>query len=294
MQRLLREPLLHFLILGALLFALYGWVGRDASHASDEIVVDQARVDALSGQFGRIWQRQPSHVELQGLIDGWVREEILYREGVSSGLERDDEVVRRRVVQKMDFMIDGMATEMPEEAQLDAWLRAHPDRYRVAPVYTLRQVYFDPGRHGGQLDDVIADVQRRLARDPQAEVGDATLLPATLRQASAEEVSRTFGQRFVDGLSALPVDQWSGPIPSGFGLHLVWVEQRSAGRLPALAEVRQAVERDVLNDRAQRASEAFYRQLRQRYGVRQEGRLDVAGRDGSKPLAANGDVAGAQ
>ena len=246
MHRLLREPLLHFLILGALLFVLYGWLNRNALQSPDEVVVDQARVDALATQFERAWQRSPTRTELQGLIDHWVREEIIYREGVAAGMERDDEVVRRRVVQKMAFLTDGMASDVPGEADMHAWLREHADGYRIAPVYTLQQVYFDPARHGDGLDHVIAAAKSRLQRDPQARVGDATLLPVSLEQASADEVARIFGERFSEAMANLPVGRWSGPVVSGFGVHLVRIDARTPGRVPALAEVRQAVERDLL------------------------------------------------
>ena len=133
MRRLLAEPLLHFLFLGALLFVLYGWLNRDGLRPNDEVVVDQARVEALAARFERAWQRPPSRNELQGLVDNWIREEIIYREGLSEGMDRDDEVVRRRVVQKMSSLAEGMAADVPSEADLQRWLREHPDDYRVAP-----------------------------------------------------------------------------------------------------------------------------------------------------------------
>ncbi len=277
MRRLLREPLFHFLVLGALLFVLYGWADRDAFQAPDEVVVDQARVDALATQFERVWQRQPNKAELQGLVDHWVREEIIFREGLSAGMERDDEVVRRRVVQKMSFLTDGMAADVPSEADLQAWLRDHADDYRVAPVYTLQQVYFDPARHGDGLDSAIAAATAALRRNPQARVGDPSMLPTTLNQTSADEVTRAFGQHFTDALVQLPDGRWSGPVVSGFGVHLVRIDMRTPGRVPALTEVRQAVERDLLNARSRQASEEFYQALRKRYTVKIEADLTRAG-----------------
>ena len=227
MRRLLREPLLHFLFLGALLFVLYGWLNRNALRPPDEVVVDQARVEALAARFERAWQRPPSRNELQGLVDNWIREEIIYREGLGEGMDRGDEVVRRRVVQKMSSLADGMAADVPSEADLQRWLREHPDDYRVAPAYTLRQVYFDPRRHGD--DDPASVIKAAIAaleRNPQASVGDATLLPATMRDADSDEIARTFGRDFADALARLPDGQLDGP--GGFRLRLACGPHRCA------------------------------------------------------------------
>ncbi|WP_342315628.1 peptidylprolyl isomerase [Lysobacter sp. FW306-1B-D06B] len=277
MRRLLREPLLHFLILGALLFAIYGWLNRGLSLTRDEVRVDQSRVQLLVTQFERTWQRPPTREELQGLVDDWVRNEILYREGLAQGLDRNDEIVRRRVVQKVTSLTDGMAADVPSQTDLQAWLRDHRDDYRVAASYTFQQIYFDPARHGDALASVIESAAAALRRDPNAPVGDPTLLPAVMRQADTGEVARTFGTDFANALAPLPEGRWAGPVPSGFGLHLVRIQARTPGRVPALAEVREAVERDLLHARSRQAAEAYYDSLRKRYTVKMEADLDRAG-----------------
>ncbi len=279
MQRLLREPLIHFLILSVLLFALYGWLNRNALQAPDEVVVEQSRVAALRTQFARVWQRQPTRDELQGLIDAWVRDEIIYRQGLAAGMERDDEVVRRRVVQKMLFMIDGMAADVPSEADLQDWLAKHPDSYRVAPGYTLQQIYFDPARHRDRLDGTIAAAIAELKRNPQARFGDPTQLPSTLDQVPADLVARDFGKSFADALAQLPDGRWVGPVVSGFGVHLVRIDERTPGRVPALVEVRQAVERDLLSAQSRQASDEYYQVARKRYAVKVEADLDRVSTD---------------
>ena len=278
MKRLLREPLLHFLVLGALLFVLYGWINRNTLQVPDVVVVDQARVDALAARFQRVWQREPSPDELRGMADQWVRDEILYREGVAAGMERDDEVVRRRVVQKLTFLNEGMAVEVPTEADLQAWLRAHPDDYRLAPRYAFRQVYFDPARHDDSLARDIAQARASLQRDATASVGDVAMLPSALRDAASDEVSRTFGSQFTQSLPSIPDRRWSDPVASDFGVHLVWIDSRTPARMPSLAEVRRDVERDLLAERTRKAGEAFYDTLRKRYTVKFEADLgDTAG-----------------
>ncbi len=268
-DRLIREPLLHFLVLGGLLFALYGWMNRGGFNAPDEIVVSSGEVQNLRAQFERLWTRKPTQVELQGLIDTWVREEIYYREGVAMGLDRDDPVVRRRVGQKVEFILDSAQPVAPTTPELQAWLDAHPEQYAVEPRYTLQQLYFDPVRLGSNADARLAAILAQLDRGEPL-TGDATMLPASVQDASTSDLIRTYGRAYTDALAALPVDSWQGPIRSGFGLHLVRIDSRDDGRAATLAEVRDQVERDLQHARTVEANDAFYERLRSNYTVRIE------------------------
>lgn len=271
MHRVLREPLLHFLLLGAVLFGVYGWVNRGGFAAPNEIVVSRGQVQSLAVQFERVWQRAPTRPELQGLIDNWVREEIFYREGVSMGLERDDPVVRRRIQQKLEFIVDSATPEAPTTQDLQRWLDDHSAAYRIEARYSLRQIYFDPTQHGDRLEADVAAVQRALAAGRTVS-GDATMLPPRL-EASAVDVVRSFGNDFEAALRALPVGGWQGPVRSGFGVHLVELTARESERVATLGEVREAVERDLLHERTREATDAFYQRLRANYAVRVEDAL---------------------
>lgn len=266
LRKLLREPLLHFFLLGALLFALFAILNRDAMRSPDSIEVDAARIAALRTQFERVWQRPPTAAELDALIDTWIREEMLYREGLALGFETDDPVIRRRVVQKVTFMAETLVDETTTDQELSAWLAEHPDDYRIEPRISLRQVYFDPGRHP-EIDAVMAHARQTLEADPAAQPGDTTLLPATIADRSQSDVERTFGRDFASTVFELPPGDWAGPVRSGFGLHLVRVASIEPGRRPALDEVRPAVERDVIAARKRQAEAAFIDALRERYSV---------------------------
>jgi hypothetical protein len=267
--KLLREPLLHFAVMGAVLFAVYGWINGGASSAPREIVITKGQLDNLRARFERAWQRPPTADEQKGLVDQWVRDEILYREGQALGLERDDPVVRRLVAQKMEFIVGGDTQDAPGDAELQAWLSANQDKYAIEPRYTLRQVYLDPARHGARLEADIDAARAELARGRTVD-GDSTLLPAALEAAPAFEVVRIFGEEFAANLKALPTGEWAGPVRSGFGLHLVKIEKRVDGRAATLADVRDAVERDLLRERSMHAKEDFYKKLRASYTVRIE------------------------
>lgn len=269
--KLVREPLLHFVVLGALLFAVYGWVGGGGADRSGEIVVDAGRIASLEAQFERVWQRPPTAAERRDLIETFVREEVLYREGVALGLDRDDPVVRRRVGQKLGFIAGGLAPETPTDAELRAWLDAHPADYELEARTSFEQVLFDPQRHGASLEGELSRAQAALAGGAAAAtIGDRTLLPAGLERVPVSEVERQFGREFATALTQLPVGAWE-PVRSGYGMHVVRVTAREDARKPALDAVRPEVERDLLHARAQEASEAFYQELRARYTVRIEG-----------------------
>jgi len=275
-RRLIRAPLLHFFVLGAALFALYSWLHRGALDAPNEIFVSRNQVSSLEAQFERVWQRPATAAELQHLVDNWVREEIFYREGLAMGLDRDDPVVRRRVGQKIQFIIESVAPAPPSTAELQAWLDAHPARYAIEPVYSLRQVYFDPQRHGASLERDIAGARRVLASGAD-HAGDTTLLPFEVRDSSQSEVARTFGTEFAASLEELPLGSWQGPVRSSFGFHLVQLGKRSGGHAPPLEQVRAEVERDLLQAQTAQANDAMYDRLRANYKVRVESATAPAG-----------------
>lgn len=275
MKKLLREPLLHFLALGAVLFLAYRVRGAAAGAEGGVIVVPAGRVEALASGFARTWRRPPTRAELEGLVDEWVREEVLYREAIARGLDRDDTVVRRRLRQKLEFLAEDLAELVePTDEQLEDWLAAHADRYRQSPRLALRQVYVSPDRRGERAE---ADARQLLVSLRQegpaadiAELGDPLMLPAELELQALDAIERLFGPGFGEELLALEPGTWHGPIGSSYGLHLVLVSQREEARTPGLEEVRAAVERDWLTAHREGLAEAFYEGLRARYEVEVE------------------------
>ena len=267
--RVLREPLLHFFVLGAALFAVYGWLNRGALNSPHEIFVSRGQVQSLEAQFERVWQRPPTPEERQKLVDGWVREEVFYREGLAMGFDRDDPVVRRRIGQKLEFLIDSATPPPPGDEELQAWLDAHAANYQIEPVISFQQVYFDPERHGATLEHRIAAARLSLASGKSA-AGDPTLLPEAMQAARLSDIERLFGAEFAATISALPVAGWQGPVQSGFGLHLVRLSEYVPGRAAALEQARAQVERDLLEARARQASDVVYQRLRANYRVRVE------------------------
>lgn len=276
MTRWLKEPLLHFAVLGLGLFALYRLTSTDAGASAQEIVVDAPRIVALAEQFGRTWGRPPTPAELDGLVQSYVRDEVLYREGLALGLDRDDSVIRSRIRLKMEVLGDGPESVV-SDADLQAWLDANADRYAAPARYDLEQVFFDPARRGARLTADIDAALRGLEGEPAADstaFGDATLLPAELRDVTGTAVAAQFGAELAAELAGAPLDSWFGPVSSGYGVHLVRVRLREPPKAATLADARDAVERDVQYARAQAANDALYERLRARYTVRVEGPAD--------------------
>jgi PPIC-type PPIASE domain len=257
-KSLLREPLVHFLALGALLFALHAWLKPSEPAASmTEIVVDEARILSLAQNFRRTWQRGPTPEELQGLIESHVREEVM---------------VRQRLQQKMDFLIEEAALATPaSDAELQAFLQANADKFRSEPQFSFEQVYLDPAWRGQRLADDAARLRASLqhGRITPAQAGDRLqLLQTRYLQLPQGEIARLFGEDFARALPALAIGEWAGPVSSGYGAHLVRVEAFSPGAVPPLAEVRAQVEREWAHARRQASARGAYAALRAKYLVR--------------------------
>jgi hypothetical protein len=262
----------HFLVLGGVIFVAYGLMNRHTSSDTRKIVITQGQIEHLEDTFGRVNQRPPTDEERQGLIKDFIRGEVYYREALALSLDRDDEPIRQRLRTKMEFISEDVAAQVaPTDDQLRAYLKAHPDKFRVDQHVTFRQVYLNPDRHGNH---VAGDAQQLLAKLTEAgekanlsEVGDPFLLQPNCDDVSASDIAKDFGDKFAAALRSLPTGEWQGPVESGFGVHLVFVTKRTEGRIPQLNEVRAAVKREWTNDYRIEANEKFYESLVKHYTI---------------------------
>jgi hypothetical protein len=272
MKRILQEPLLHFALLGALLFAAYGFLNRDPAADPQRIVVSPGQIEHMFTTFARTWQRPPTGAELKALVDQYVREEVLSREAMKLGLEQNDTVIRRRLQQKMEFIAEDLVVAAePTEADLAAYLAKHPDAFRQDRQLTFRHVYLNPEKHGDQLDadvaKLLADLKAAGAQADISKLGDPTLLERAFRNESQRRVEANFGAEFSAKLASLPLGEWTGPVLSGFGTHLVLVEERTEGRIATLDEVRPQVRREWENARRLEMNTKFLETLLKQYEV---------------------------
>lgn len=271
LKRLLREPLLHFVLFALAIFAVHGLLGNARRQSPDSIVVTAPKIEQMATLFARTWHRPPTPEELKGLIDDHVKEEILVRQALELGLDKDDTVVRRRLRQKMEFLntADADALEATE-AELQAYLDANPETFGVDGMLAFQQVFLNRQRHGDRIDQDAASVLEALLSNPAGDpalFGDPTLLPPELPLSGKASIGQTFGGDFADGLDKAPLGQWTGPVASGFGLHLVRVTERVPGRTPALDEARDAVVREWTNARRKELEDQRMAELLKGYTV---------------------------
>jgi hypothetical protein len=266
--------LFHFLLIGLGLFVLYGQVSPGDSD-SKRIIVSQRAVDDMVNQYQAAWNRSPSSAEVEGLIDTYVQDEIVYREGVSIGLDKDDAVIKRRIRQKYELIAEEAGARVaPSDADLTAYLKAHPEAFVRPAIVSFEQIFFEPA---STSPEAVGAVKAALAnRANPATFGHPSMLPRNVAYVSLDLVARDFGDGFARQVGAAPVGRWVGPMASGLGVHLVRVSQRSTQDLPPLDRVRAAVAREYENDRRTRSSEADYRKQRADYDVVIEAKLPSA------------------
>ncbi len=267
-RKLLDEPLLHFLLIGIALFGAYRCVSPGDS-GGRRIVITQGVVDDLVTQHVAARGREPFTTELNDLIESYVRDEILYREGVRLGLERDDVVVKRRVRQKIEMIAEEDAsTRAPTDADLSAFLTANQARFVQPAILTFEQVFLGQPTSGPGVVHAVAVTRDglRSGTDPE-KLGKPTLLPYRMTLTPADLVTRDFGASFATALEKVPVGEWVGPIDSSFGAHYVRVSDRTPAVAPQLAAVRDHVVREWENERRQRARNDAYTKMRGEYQV---------------------------
>jgi hypothetical protein len=264
---LLREPLLHFLLLGGVLFAVFGRGESTTGGDYRQIIVSEADIDRLAAGFSRTWHRPPAADEVQAQIQDFIREEVLYRSALALGLDRDDTIIRRRLRQKMEFLFED--TVPPQEAELRAYLAAHPDKFRTQPLISFRQVFVSMNRGGSAEADARQILARLVSAMPGAAEngGDTLLLGEGFSRTPLDRIAALFGEDFAQAVARAAPGSWVGPLRSGYGLHLVLVTAIEPAALPPFAQVRPAVEREWFAEHRAAAQAAQYQVLRAGYRV---------------------------
>lgn len=276
MQRILKEPLLHFVALGCALFALFVAMNRSEG-SSNVITVSAAQQQQLAASFSRAWRRPPSEVEFKGLVDDWVREELANREATAMGLGDSDLVIRRRLRQKYETLMEQFdASIEPTNAQLRDWFSTHAARYEQPATYSLQHIFFSTDTRANALQDA-QDALTLLAQQPAASaasLGDPIALPREFEEMSTDGIAARLGEEFSIALENLPHQRWSGPITSAFGVHLVLITASTKATLPELESVRREVEMDWRSDQLRSARENRYARLLENYAVEIEPVMD--------------------
>jgi hypothetical protein len=275
MKRLLREPLLHFFLIGALLFAAAPYVApaRGAAALPKEIRLTVEELTQLALVFQSQWRREPTPDEFSRLVESKIQGEVLYREALAAGLEKDDEIVKRRMAQKMQFLAEDVAAaKEPTAAELKDWFAKNSARFALPSRVSFRHLYFSPDRRRERARDDAAKALAKLAGQPEdsklaASLADPFMFQDYYRDRAPEYLGKEFGPPFALAVAKLPPGSWQGPVESGFGWHLVFVDTVIPGRVPAFEEVESEVKTAWLGEQKALAWEKAYKAMRAKYTV---------------------------
>ena len=272
MKKLLMDPLLHFLLIGAALFLVFGLIKGPADNQENRIVISRGDIESLKANFARTWRRPPTEKELSNLVEDQVRDEISYREAVAMGLDQQDRVIRKRLRMKMELLAEDMVgLAPPSDDDLKNFLAAHRDSFRRDAQISFTHIYLNSDKRGADVENDAREMLTELsAAGPDAasdSYGDPIMLPREFTLDYSRDVERVFGKSFSQDLLQVEPGAWAGPVRSSYGLHLVYVQERIAARDPELSEVRQAVEREWTARRRKEVKEEVYKKLRERYTI---------------------------
>ena len=275
MKRLLREPLIHFLLLGAILFGVYAYTerARGGAEQSNQIRLTVDDLSQLVLLFRSQWRRDPTPEELRSQVEEKVHEEILYREALALGIDKDDTIVKRRMAQKMQFLAEDVAAARePTREELGTWYEASHDQFALPPRVSFRHLYFSPDRRGAHARDDAAAALTKLTGQPEdlalvATLADTFMFQEYYRDRAPEFLGKEFGPNFALAVAKLSPGSWQGPFESGFGWHLVFVDTLIPGRVPALEEVEADVKIGWLAEQKAQAWQKAYQDMRAKYTV---------------------------
>jgi hypothetical protein len=275
--KLFKEPLLQFILLGAVLFGVYSWVSSSRASKQENLdrkfTVSRLQIEALATQHQSRWNRPPTDEELKNLVDELIREEVLYREALTLKLDENDNVIRRLLRQKLELITENIASmAQPSDRDLQQFLEENPDPFREPPRFTFRQIFLNPDKRGDAIHteaaSLLADLNEAGPKANIDELGDRLMAIDTEYTDTPEwQISRAFGQGFTDQLAQLPLGEWTGPILSGYGMHLVLLENLVDDRLPALADIREKVAQEWTAAQAKQLKEDVYQELRNQYKI---------------------------
>ncbi len=274
-QRWLREPLLHFLLIGALLFGIYSWMnrGRMGIEPSKQIVVTIDDLRVMEGYFESQWHRPPTPVEFQAMVEDKIREEVLYREGLAMGLDKDDTIVKRRMAQKVEFLAEDVAAaHEPSTAELKAWFDKNTDKFALPGRYSFRHIYFSPDKRGKNAQADAAQTLAKISGEPEdsklaGSLGDNFMFQNYYGDRAPSAIAKEFGPQFAVAIEKLKPGSWQGPVESGYGWHLVFVDSVIPGRIPAFEEMEPDVKTAWLGEQKTTAWQKAYADMRAKYSV---------------------------
>ena len=274
-KRWLREPLLHFLLIGIALFAVSAYMhrGRGGFESSKQITLSLDELAQMDMYFESQWHRQPTPEEFNAMVEDKVREEVLYREALAMGLDKDDTIVKRRMAQKMQFLAEDVAAaHEPSTVELKAWFESNTDKFALPSRISFRHLYFSPDKRGKNAQEDAANGLSKIAGQPEGSkladsLGDRFMFQDYYGDRAPSAIAKEFGPPFAVAVEKLKPGSWQGPIESGYGWHLVFVDTVIPGHIPAFEEIEPDVKTAWLGEQKATAWQKAYAEMRAKYAV---------------------------
>lgn len=275
LKRWVREPLLHFLLIGLALFGIYENVnrGHGVVDPSRQIFVSLDDLRTMDMYFESQWHRPPTAQEFQAMVEDKVKEEVLYREGLAMGLDKDDVIVKRRMAQKMQFLAEDVAAaHEPSREELKAWFDKNRDKFALPSRYSFRHLYFSPDKRGKNARRDAVTALAKISGQPEnsaaaVSTGDSFMFQDYYGDRTPSAIAKEFGPKFAVALEKLRPGSWQGPLESGYGWHLVFVDMVTSGRIPAFEEIEPEVRTAWLGEQKAEAWQKTYAEIRAKYTV---------------------------
>lgn len=270
MKKLLKEPLVHFVLIGIFLFVLYGVVNKDKSDG-EVILLDQSDVDKIIASWEMQWKRVPTEDELKNLLEQNIKQEIFYQEALKMNLDHNDEIIKRRLSQKMQFLSNDIASlKVPTEDDLQLFFKANSEKYVVPGTYSFYQIIFSPDKRNnptGDAEKVLSEF-KNASFDEMKDKGDQMPFAYFMADVNKNDIAYQLGSMLSEGFEQIPLNQWHGPITSSFGEHLIYITSKTDERIPDLAEVKKEVLLDFEYDQQQKTNEAIIKELKKKYNIK--------------------------
>lgn len=265
LKRLVSEPLLHFVLIGAVLFYIGYRNTAESTNPGNEIVITEGDINQMLVSWMAQGRPAPSADAIRSMVETKVREEVLYREAIAMGLDKEDTIVKRRLAQKMDFLAEDLSTlEEPTTEDLRKWFEAHRDEFVLPPRVSFRHVYYSFDAHGKDARDIAA---REVSAAAGPENGDRFMFQNSYAQRTEADLYAIFGPAFAREVFTLEPGRWAGPVESAYGWHAVFVEQLTPPVAPGFEEAEADVKAAYIEARRTEFREEAYRVMREKYKV---------------------------
>jgi len=267
LNKLFKEPLVHFIAIGIAIFFAYYVLNPEQSQDDKQIIIDNNTIAPLISGWQRVWMREPNNKELHSLIEDYIQEEIYYREAMAMDLDKNDMIIRRRLRQKMEFLTQNINIPQPSDNELLTWLQTHQEEYRNPAKISFSHIYFNADKHGANIAEVAEQAYQSVLKQDNTVNGDPFMLPKSFKLANYEAIQRVFGENFASALFSKKNTGWHSPIPSAFGMHIVNIESIQEASDADFETLKPELAEDWKKDQQRKANQAMYESMRSRYNI---------------------------